>query len=196
MALKLVGEPTIAQDGANVLLEAVVETATQPDLKWTKDDKDITTGTAYKMSCTKMDGGKFKICCEILNFDKSQAGVYKCGISNASGSTSSTFTVTAGDAPEFTDKPHIVQRDGGNILGIKVRAKSKTPATAEWTKNDQPITPSDRVKPVVKTDDAKPGEYLFTLEISMPEKSDEAKYRCIVKNKEGSNSQSLNLNFD
>ena len=29
-----------------------------------------------------------------------------------------------------------------------------------------------------------------------PEMSDQAKYACIVKNKDGENSQSLNLNFD
>lgn len=38
------------------------------------------------------------------------------------------------DAPEFHDKPHIVQRDGGNIIVIKVRAKSHLEMTAEWFK--------------------------------------------------------------
>lgn len=38
------------------------------------------------------------------------------------------------DAPTFHDKPHIVQRDNGNIIVIKVRAKSELEMKAEWFK--------------------------------------------------------------
>lgn len=42
------------------------------------------------------------------------------------------------DAPEFSDKPKIVQRDGGNVIVIKVRGKSHIEAKAEWFKVSQP----------------------------------------------------------
>lgn len=42
--------------------------------------------------------------------------------------------VLISDAPEFHDKPHIVQRDGGNVIVIKVRAKSHLEMKAEWFK--------------------------------------------------------------
>lgn len=38
------------------------------------------------------------------------------------------------DAPEFYDKPKIVQRDNGNVISIKIRAKSHLELKAEWFK--------------------------------------------------------------
>lgn len=55
---------------------------------------------------------------------------------------------------------------------------------------------NDRVKQVVKKDDKDSEGYQFLLEIYGPQKEDEAKYKCIVKNAEGQNQQSLNLVFD
>lgn len=55
---------------------------------------------------------------------------------------------------------------------------------------------TDRVKAVVKKDDKDKSGYQFLLEITGPTKDDEAKYKCIVKNSEGQNEQSLNLVFD
>ena len=77
-----------------------------------------------------------------------------------------TFVLTISDAPEFTDKPHIAQRDKGAILVIKCRVKSQLDVTATWYKDDKPVKTSDRVKAVVKKDD-KDGEkgYLYALEI-------------------------------
>jgi len=127
---------------------------------------------------------------------KSLAGIYKCEITNDSGKTHSTFTVTAGDAPEFIEKPKIVQKDGGKILAIKIHAKSKVEPKVSWTKDDKMVQENDRVKGSVKKVDGKDDEYLCVLEIKTPQKDDEANYKCIVKNNDGSNSQSLRLAFD
>lgn len=112
------------------------------------------------------------------------------------------------DAPEFSDKPKIVQRDGGNVIVIKVRGKSHIECKAEWFKvsaggpvrrlpqDDKPLTSTDRVKVVQKPDDKDKDAVQYLLEITGPQKSDEAKYKCVLKNAEGSNQQSLNLVFD
>jgi len=45
-----------------------------------------------------------------------------------------SFKMRILDAPDFHDKPHIVQRDNGNVIVIKVRAKSHLEMKAEWFK--------------------------------------------------------------
>ncbi|VDK41205.1 unnamed protein product [Gongylonema pulchrum] len=79
------------------------------------------------------------------------------------------------DAPEFHDKPHIVQREGGNIIVIKVRAKSHLDMTAEWFKDDKPLKASDRIKMVTKQDDKDKEGFQYLLEIHGPQKDDQAK---------------------
>ncbi|CAJ0938464.1 unnamed protein product, partial [Mesorhabditis belari] len=128
---------------------------------------------------------------DVQEFDKPLAGEYKAKFFSADGENSAAFTVTVGDAPEFHDKPHIVQRDGGNVIVIKVRAKSHLEMKAEWFKDDKPVKCNDRVKAVVKKDDKDKDGYQFLLEITGPIKEDEAKYKCVVKNSEGQNQQSF-----
>jgi len=192
----LIGEPVITQKGPHVLLECIAEAQPVPTAGWTKDDKEIKEGDQYKMKVESTEGDKYKVWCEIQNFDKPLGGLYKVTLKNDSGQSAATFTVSAGDAPEFIEKPHIIQRDGGKVLVIKVKTKSKTEPKIEWTKNDQAVKESDRVKFVMKKDEKAADEYVLMLEIKGPIKEDEAKYACTVRNKDGSNSQSLNLAFD
>jgi len=192
----LIGDPVIRQDGPNVFLDCVAEAQPAPTAAWLKDDKDIKEGDQYAMKIESAGPDKYKITCEIKNFDKPLGGVYKVNLKNDSGQSAATFTVSAGDAPEFIEKPHIIQRDGGKVLVIKVKARSKVEPKIEWAKNDQPVKESDRVKFVMKKDEKVPTDYVCMLEIKGPIKEDEAKYSCTVKNKDGSNSQSLNLAFD
>lgn len=112
---------------------------------------------------------------------------------NDSGQSAATFTVSAGgkysdlvtivnfqnkdvtnipnwsflDAPEFVEKPHIIQRDGGKVLVIKVKARSKVEPNIEWIKNDQPVKETDRIKFVMKKDEKAPTEYVCMLEIKV-----------------------------
>ena len=62
--------------------------------------------------------------------------------------------------------------------------------------DDKPIKSNDRLKVLSKPDDKDKEGTQFLLEITAPQKSDEAKYKCVVKNAEGQNQQSLNLVFD
>lgn len=62
--------------------------------------------------------------------------------------------------------------------------------------DDKPLKITDRIKMITKKDDKDKEGYQFLLEIHGPQKTDEAKYKCVVKNAEGQNEQSLNLCFD
>jgi len=192
----LQGDPKIVQQGANVVLEAAVEAQPAPDTQWFKDGTKIENGAPYNIKTEALAGDKYKIIAEILNFDKSLSGIYKVNIKNDQGQTAATFTVTAGEAPEFLEKPKIVQREGGKEIAIKMMVQSKKEPRIEWFKDDKPVSDTDRTKLVTKKDDADPTKYTLLLEIKGPIKADQAKYKCLVKNDEGSNSQTLNLAFD
>ncbi|EPB67477.1 immunoglobulin I-set domain protein [Ancylostoma ceylanicum] len=217
------GEPKIrSTDNGSVFLEVVVTGADPSKTKWMLQDKELEQNECYIFSHSDEGGNRKKLICEIKDFDKPLAGEYKAVFYSADGENSATFNdfdkplageykavfysadgensatfnVTAGNAPDFHDKPHIVQRDNGNVIVIKVRAKSHLEMKAEWFKDDKPVKYSDRIKSVVKKDDKDKDGFQFLLEIHGPQKEDEAKYKCVVKNAEGQNQQSLNLVFD
>uniref|UniRef100_A0A7E4ZWQ0 Ig-like domain-containing protein n=1 Tax=Panagrellus redivivus TaxID=6233 RepID=A0A7E4ZWQ0_PANRE len=192
------GDPKITHDesSGSVFLETLVTNADPSKTKWFLKDQEIAETATYKFSNSDEGGNRRKFVCEIKNFDKALAGEYKAKFFSADGENYASFTVQSGNAPEFYEKPKIVQRDGGNIIGIKVRAKSHLEMKAEWFKDDKPVKNSDRVKTSVKADDKNKEGKQFILEITGPQKDDEAKYKCVVKNAEGQNQQSLNLVFD
>ncbi|KAK0397692.1 hypothetical protein QR680_002222 [Steinernema hermaphroditum] len=191
------GEPKIVHDeeSGSVVLEVMATGADAEKTKWFLEDKEIVETESYKFSNSDQGGNRKLYKCEIKDFDKSLAGIYKAKFFSADGENHATFTVQAGNAPDFHDKPHIVQRDGGNIICIKVRAKSHLEMKADWFKDDKPLKPNDRIKFVTKKDDKDKDGFQFLLEIHGPQKEDEAKYKCVVKNAEGQNQQSLNLVF-
>ncbi|CAJ0937935.1 unnamed protein product, partial [Mesorhabditis belari] len=186
------GEPKIISADGNVTLEVVVTGADPVKTKWLLGDRELEESDNYVFSHSDEGGNRKKLTCLIKEFDKPLAGEYKAKFFSADGENSAAFTVTVGDAPEFHDKPHIVQRDGGNVIVIKVRAKSHLEMKAEWFKDDKPVKCNDRVKAVVKKDDKDKDGYQFLLEITGPIKEDEAKYKCVVKNSEGQNQQTYN----
>ncbi|MFH4977005.1 hypothetical protein AB6A40_003714 [Gnathostoma spinigerum] len=190
------GDPKITQEGTSVMLDVVVTGADPAKTRWFLGDKELEKSESYVFSHKDEGGNRTRLRCEMKNFDKEMAGKYVAKFYSADGENSATFTVQAGNAPEFHDKPHIVQRDGGNVIVIKVRAKSKLEMKAEWFKDDKPIKFNDRIKAVVKKDDKDKEGFQFLLEITGPQKEDQAKYKCVVKNAEGQNEQSLNLCFD
>ncbi|KAF8353519.1 zig-12, partial [Pristionchus pacificus] len=191
------GEPKITSTPeGNVTLEVVVTNAVPEKSLWFFGDREIEANENFIFSHSDEGGGRKTLKCEIKDFDKPMAGEYKVKFFSADGENHATFNVVAGNAPDFHDKPHIVQRDGGNIIVIKVRAKSHLEMKAEWFKDDKPVKFNDRVKSVIKKDDKDKDGFQFLLEITGPQKEDEAKYKCVVKNSEGQNQQSLNLCFE
>jgi len=196
---QIYGEPKIthSEDSGSVFLEAVVTGADSSKTKWFLEDKEISESGTYKFSHNDEGGNRTKFVCEIKNYEKSLQGTYKAVFKSKDDKENyASFTVQSGNAPEFYDKPKIVQRDNGNVISIKVRAKSHLELKAEWFKDDKPVKTSDRVKILTKPDDKDTEGTQFLLEITGPQKEDQAKYKCIVKNAEGQNQQSLNLVFD
>ena len=64
-APSIVGEPSIVQKGPSVVCECLVNSGTEPTVKWFRDDKEFQEGSDYKFSITKPED-KFKIQCAIL----------------------------------------------------------------------------------------------------------------------------------
>ncbi|KAK6031084.1 hypothetical protein OSTOST_02765, partial [Ostertagia ostertagi] len=129
------GEPKIrTADNGSVFLEVVVTGVDPAKTKWMLGEKQLEQNERYHFSFSDEGGNRKKLACEIKNFDKELAGEYKATFYSADGENAATFTVTAGNAPDFHDKPHIVQRDNGNVIAIKVRAKSNLEMKAEWFK--------------------------------------------------------------
>ncbi|KAL7077518.1 hypothetical protein ACQ4LE_003095 [Meloidogyne hapla] len=181
---------------------------------------------AYRMSTQEQEGGKKLLICEIKNYDKSMQGTYKAVFFSPDAKENyATFTVKSGsiqtgdgenchhsgtnfelcksldperlkNAPEFYEKPKITQKDGGKVIQIKIRVKSHIEMKAEWFKDDSPLKTDNRVKLSTEKDSSEPDGTILLLEINDPTKEDQAKYKCIVKNGEGRNEQSLNLVFD
>uniref|UniRef100_A0A915CTT9 Ig-like domain-containing protein n=1 Tax=Ditylenchus dipsaci TaxID=166011 RepID=A0A915CTT9_9BILA len=151
------GEPKIShkEDSGSVFLEAVVTGADSSKTKWFLDDKEISETGPYKFSHSEEGGNRLKVVCEIKNYEKSLQGTYKAVFKSTDNKENyASFTVQSGSkCPEFYDKPKIVQRDNGNVISIKVRAKSHLELTAEWFKDDKPVKSSDRVKILSKPDD-------------------------------------------
>jgi len=131
------GDPKIRQVGANVLLEAIVEAQPAPTTEWFKDDKPISEGDKYRIKTENQPNDKYRLTAEILNFDKPLGGIYKVNVKNDQGQTSATFTVSAGDAPEFLEKPKIIKKDGGKTISIKMLVQSKTEPKIEWFKDEK-----------------------------------------------------------
>ena len=199
------GEPKIThdQESGSVFLECVVTGADSSKTKWFYGDSELdeesksVNGGGYKFSHNDEGGNRKKFTCEIKNYEKALQGIYKAVFKSTDDKENyATFTVQSGNAPEFYDKPKIVQKDNGNVIQIKIRAKSHLEPKAQWFKDDKPVKESDRVKIITKSDDKEKDGVQYLLEISAPEKGDQAKYKCIVKNSEGQNQQSLNLVFD
>ncbi|KAH7722645.1 immunoglobulin I-set domain-containing protein [Aphelenchoides avenae] len=191
------GDPKIVHDeqAGSVVLEAVVAGAEPAKTKWFLGDNEIAETTTYRFKTADEGANRKKFICEIKNFDKALAGVYKAVFTSSDDKENyATFTVQSGNAPEFYEKPKIVQKD--NVIIIKARAKSHTgELKAEWFKDDKPIKGTDRVKITQKPDDKDKEGTQYTLEITNPTKEDEAKYKIVIKNAEGSNQQTLQLVF-
>lgn len=63
------------------------------------------------------------------------------------------------------EKPKISSRDDGQVLVMEFKAKSKTKPTVVWTKSDEIVAESDRIKQVVH--DEGNGQYHCALEIKV-----------------------------
>jgi len=69
------------------------------------------------------------------------------------------------DAPEFVEKPHIIQVDKGKALRIKVKVKSKTKPTVGWSKLEQAVQENDRVSS--SSNEEADGCVVYVLEIKV-----------------------------
>uniref|UniRef100_A0A1I8BYL1 Ig-like domain-containing protein n=1 Tax=Meloidogyne hapla TaxID=6305 RepID=A0A1I8BYL1_MELHA len=87
------------------------------------------------------------------------------------------------------------QEGGKKLLICEIKNYDKS-MQGTYKADDSPLKTDNRVKLSTEKDSSEPDGTILLLEINDPTKEDQAKYKCIVKNGEGRNEQSLNLVFD
>nr|CAD2190924.1 unnamed protein product [Meloidogyne enterolobii] len=192
------GQPKIRHDEQtnSVFLEVSVLGAEATKTKWYLEEKEIASGTgAYRMSTQEQEGGKKLIICEIKNYDKSMQGTYKA-VTLMAKKIMQHLQSNLEMLPNFMKSQKLHKKDGGKVIQIKIRVKSHIEMKAEWFKDESPLKTDNRIKLSTEKDSSEPDGTILLLEINDPTKEDQAKYKCVVKNGEGRNEQSLNLVFD
>jgi hypothetical protein len=93
------------------------------------------------------------------------------------------------------EKPKISSRDDGQVLVMEFKAKSKSKPTVVWTKSDEIVAESDRVR--IGSHDSGNNEYHVILEIKEPTKEKDAgQFVCTAKNESGKLTATFTVKFE
>jgi len=165
---------------------AFLEASPAPDIKWFYEQNELQQGGRFAFRLDNTGSEAFSAVLQIKDLDDSDAGAYRCAITNAHGRGNANFNLklTGFSAPTFVEKPKISSRDDGQVLVMEFKAKSKSKPTVVWTKSDDIVAESDRVH--LGVNDAGNNEYHIVLEIKEPTKEKDAgQFVCTVKNESG-----------
>lgn len=184
-------------DDGSIELECFLEAAPQPEIKWFYEQNEVPNSGrfGYKMNNTGQDA--FSAILQIKDLDDADAGAYRCAITNTHGRGNANFNLklTGFSAPTFVEKPKISSRDDGQILVMEFRCKSKTKPTIVWTKSEEIVSETDRIKLAYQEE----GDQLYhiSLEIREPTKEKDAgQFVCTVKNESGKLTATFTVKFE
>jgi len=184
-------------DDGSIELECFLEAAPAPDIKWFYEQNELQNGDRFNFRLDNTGSEAFSAVLQIKDLDDSDAGAYRCAITNAHGRGNANFNLklTGFSAPTFVEKPKISSRDDGQILVMEFKAKSKSKPTVVWMKSDDIVAESDRVK--LGANDAGNNEYHIVLEIKEPTKEKDAgQFVCTVKNESGKLTATFTVKFE
>lgn len=184
-------------DDGSIELECFLEAAPAPDIKWFYEQTELQNSGrfSYRLDGTGPDA--YSAILQIRDLDDADAGAYRCAITNSHGRGNANFNLklTGFSAPTFVEKPKISSRDDGQILVMEFRCKSKTKPTIVWTKSDEIVSETDRIKLAHKEE----GDQLYhvTMEIREPTKEKDAgQFVCTVKNESGKLTATFTVKFE
>jgi len=166
-------------EGKPLNLIAKVDGQPLPEVQWTKNGVPIKPSDGFKIEA-KPDGTV------ALSLDKAQlkdSGVYMVKATNPKGQVSSSTTVEV-LAPQFAPilkkkLPDSVKVDVGKPLELIAQIDGNPTPEVQWTKDGQPLKPSNEVKIETKPD----GTVSLSIDCAQPQ--DAGKYAVIAKSPSG-----------
>ncbi|UYV65937.1 unc-22 [Cordylochernes scorpioides] len=201
-------KPTIKQTGDALVMECVLEASPLPDISWHLGPKVIKDGARHKIAQkpagppdTYLLTLEIKMALLLQDPTVEDGGNYRCHAVNEFGESNANIALNLqgepkeeGTAPHFIDKPKMIPKDDGALILMTFKCKSKPKPEFAWTKNDQPVKESSRIK--VEMIDHKNDEYTIQLTVKDPGDEDAGIYKCAVKNAHGDLNAKLNLNLE
>jgi|SwirhirootsSR3_FD_contig_31_22488909_length_1546_multi_5_in_0_out_0_1 hypothetical protein len=184
-------------DDGSIELECFLEAAPQPDIKWFYEQNELQNTGRFAMRLDNKGADAFSAILQIRELDDTDAGAYRCAITNPHGRGNANFNLklTGFSAPTFIEKPKISSRDEGQILVMEFRCKSKSKPTIVWTKSDEIVSETDRIKLGFKDEGNQ--AYHCVMEIKEPTKEKDAgQFICTVKNESGKLTATFTVKFE
>lgn len=184
------------EDGS-LELETIFEAAPQPDIKWFFQDKEIANGGRFNARLENKGPDAFSAILQIKELADSDAGAYKCTLTNPSGKGNANFNLklTGFSAPTFVEKPKIASKDDGQVMVMEFKAKSITKPTVVWQKDGEIVADSDRLKISFKEEGN--GLYHCQMDIKEPTKEKDAgQFVCLMKNESGKLTATFTVKFE
>ncbi|KAK5981099.1 hypothetical protein GCK32_014702, partial [Trichostrongylus colubriformis] len=201
---------TVASQGETVVLECRVNTESQPEIHWYKDDKPIEL--SQHMVVEKLDDGKIKL--TINNATKEDVGSYRCEAVNNVGKAEThanlqyavtvqetvtdeseqlhemvTEAITTTEAvetkagrgpPEFVELLRSCTVTEKQQAVLRCKVKGEPRPKIKWTKEGKEVEMSARIKTEFKDDGT------LTLTVDNVTQQDAGEYRCHAENELGS----------
>ncbi|KAK0396802.1 hypothetical protein QR680_001864 [Steinernema hermaphroditum] len=189
-------------DDGSLELECFLEASPTPDIKWFYEQNEIkvTPGGTFErftFNLNNKGGDAYSAILKIKDLADSDAGAYRCAIVNPYGKGNANFNLklTGFSSPTFVEKPQISSREDGRVMIMEFKAKSILKPTFVWTRGEEIVAESDRLKIVQK--EMGNQEYYAAIEITDPKKEKDAgQFVCTAKNESGKLTATFSVKFE
>ncbi|XP_072118273.1 titin-like [Mobula birostris] len=166
-------EPMETVKGNDVSLECGIAGSGPFDATWYKDNKQIQSSIKFKLTTGKSLTSLF-----IQNVDNSDAGEYRCEVTNDVGSCSCAAVVKLKEPPFFMKRIENVTTLSGNSATFNSQIEGSSPIFITWMKDKEEIREDDNIN--ISFEDS-----IAVLHIASVESYHSGKYACQARNDAG-----------
>lgn len=165
-------KPTIRQDGANLVLECILEARPFPEITWFHGTKTVVEGKRHKAGKKEISTDTYQLSMEIKDPSTEDGGNYRCNAANELGESNANIALNFQGSPEeedlspqFVSKPQIIPKNGGALIVMECRVRSTTTLTTTWYRGSVAVKETTKIKSSIV--DEKSGEYTVKLELTV-----------------------------